>query len=77
MVGEGGVSVVVREPERTVRGAFSDHVAAKLLAHVASEQAWEETLHKPGSLVLLDKWAEEILEELYAGETDPLDPDEM
>ncbi len=52
-----------------------DRLAALLLAEIDSERRWDELFAK--SQDALAKLADEALEDFYAGNTEPLDPDTL
>ncbi len=51
-------------------------VGAWLLAEMASERRWSELFSRPPSAAL-ERMAEEALEDVRAGRTFPLDPDQL
>lgn len=63
---------------QAVRGLSSerqDHYAALLLETMEQGEQWEDTLHRPESLDLLDEWAAEAQADRRAGRSLPLEPD--
>jgi hypothetical protein len=51
-------------------------IGAWLLAEIESERRWDELFSRPPSAAL-ERMAAEALEDLRAGRTSPLDPDQL
>lgn len=54
-----------------------DEFARLMLAELESEERWANLFAHPNSETLLERLANEALEDHRAGKTTPLDPDEM
>jgi hypothetical protein len=67
---EKAVSEASKLPERE-----QEAIGAWLLAEIESERRWSELFERPGTV--LERMADEALDERTRGLTTPLDPDQL